>query len=872
MQKIILKTMIALIVFSTLSLAQLTQTDVSKLYVSIFNRASEGSGNSFWQKASSSMEEAAKNMLETPDAKDYFGDSLNSNRAFVEHIYKNTLNKTTSDDPDGIDFWTNSLNNGTSRSKMISDFINAIGTFSNTTDPKAKSAYNRFMNRVAVSNYMANHVNKTPEDYKTSTSFSADLRMVNDNPDSVDLAKDSIKSMATENEDTDEKSINQGLGALVPTTSMLDTIPQAIPVSSYILSDLPSSFDFSDQMPPVRSQGQQGSCASWAVGYYLKSYHEHLEKETVYGEAEVNDFSGAYSPAFLYNRLKIGSCDGGSYIHENLEMVRDVGIASWNDMPYTDKSCDAFPSTKATKNAKCSKILNYQTVRIHEPIEDREIQDMKYYLSNYNPLVIGIYIHEGFLNHTQIGGESFYKHYKGKKYYGGHAIVVVGYDDSKNAFKIINSWGKDWGNDGFLWIDYEVFKKIVFVVYRTEDAKNECEDSSSYLFVNQQSILFKEQLIDKTYTKSFILSNTGSVAFAIDNITVPDGYSLNWTNGTLNAGDKQTVEVTFSPTEQKSYNGKITIEHNADGGDSEIEISGSGVNKLNHNQAPIANAGADITIPLGGEISLDASKSSDADGNIINYQWRYNGGYGRSSTSPIMYPFTPRKLFVGTHIFTLTVTDNTGQTDTDTLTVTVTPREENLAPIADMSLYDYDKDGNSRYMYIAITQQDSKIKFYSFSSFDYDGEIVSYEWKDGNTILSREENFEKDDFSIGEHNVTLTVKDDDGAIGRDSVIVTIGRKNNIAPIANAGGNHTIKLGEDLIVDASKSSDSDGEIVEYHWTHIFDGNSIGGLITTFPTTNLGYDIKSIGVHTFTLRVRDSDGSTDTDTMTVTVLEN
>jgi len=38
---------------------------------------------------------------------------------------------------------------------------------------------------------------------------------------------------------------------------------------------------------------------------------------------------------------------------------------------------------------------------------------------------------------------------------GTHAYMVVGYDDSKNAFKFQNSWGTGWSSAGLGWIDYD---------------------------------------------------------------------------------------------------------------------------------------------------------------------------------------------------------------------------------------------------------------------------------------------------------------------------------------------------------------------------------------------------------------------------------
>src|ERR1035437_103512 len=50
---------------------------------------------------------------------------------------------------------------------------------------------------------------------------------------------------------------------------------------------------------------------------------------------------------------------------------------------------------------------------------------------------------------------------------GGHALVVIGYDDEINggSFEIMNSWGEAWGNQGFAWIkyfDFNVFSKYAF--------------------------------------------------------------------------------------------------------------------------------------------------------------------------------------------------------------------------------------------------------------------------------------------------------------------------------------------------------------------------------------------------------------------------
>ena len=158
----------------------LTKTQISELYVAIFNRASEGDGNSFWQKTGLDSSATADEMLATSDAQAYFGDSLASNQDFIEHIYLNTLNKTVEDDAEGISYWVDLLDNGATRGEVVVGLVEAVASYADSTDPVTKAAHDQFMNRVEVSDYMADTVSAAPSDYETSTSFGGDLVVTDD--------------------------------------------------------------------------------------------------------------------------------------------------------------------------------------------------------------------------------------------------------------------------------------------------------------------------------------------------------------------------------------------------------------------------------------------------------------------------------------------------------------------------------------------------------------------------------------------------------------------------------------------------------------------------------------------------------------------
>jgi hypothetical protein len=137
------------------------------------------------------------------------------------------------------------------------------------------------------------------------------------------------------------------------------------------------------------------------------------------------------------------------------------------------------------------------------------------------------------------------------------------------------------------------------------------------------------------------------------------------------------------------------------------------------NQAPVANAGTDISITLPVNTTLlDGSGSYDADGTIASYSWNKISGAG-AITIVNSNTATPSVigLVQGQYIFELTITDNKGATATDQVVVTVNP-EPNKAPVANAG-----KDTS-----IALPSVSAILS--GGSSADTDGTIAGYSWKE----------------------------------------------------------------------------------------------------------------------------------------------
>lgn len=108
-----------------------------------------------------------------------------------------------------------------------------------------------------------------------------------------------------------------------------------------------------------------------------------------------------------------------------------------------------------------------------------------------------------------------------------------------------------------------------------------------------------------------------------------------------------------------------------------VRAHGNSVRCIKETTRPTANAGLDQTVAQGATVTLDASASSDSDGTIVSYQWKEVNIVLSNSVS-----FTASNLSIGTHIITLTVTDDDGAENTDTVMVTINTTDSNPPTIS----------------------------------------------------------------------------------------------------------------------------------------------------------------------------------------------
>lgn len=200
--------------------------------------------------------------------------------------------------------------------------------------------------------------------------------------------------------------------------------------------------DLSNWFPRPGSQGMQNSCVAWASTYAIKSFQEQAEIGGAFMSGSL-----LFSPSFVYNQIN-GGRDEGSSLVDAATLLKNIGAVTMDVMPVST-DYRKKPSQDQIAKAAPFKISSFSMIK------PNDIAAMKSYLRQGHPILIGAEVYENFEDYR--GG--VYAKTTGKLL-GGHAMTILGFDDSKKAFRLINSWGTNWGDNGYAWIDYDLFGRI----------------------------------------------------------------------------------------------------------------------------------------------------------------------------------------------------------------------------------------------------------------------------------------------------------------------------------------------------------------------------------------------------------------------------
>ncbi|MEY4927989.1 MAG: hypothetical protein RI894_2425 [Bacteroidota bacterium] len=242
----------------------------------------------------------------------------------------------------------------------------------------------------------------------------------------------------------------------------LDTVVERLPIAVSLEEFCPSRLD----------QGDQNSCVGWSSAYAARTI---LEAQAT-GKSPN---SLAFSPAFLYNQIHLPDCVG-SHVPDALRTLHDGGLLSLDEFPYDPETCDKVPTAEQKKRAESYKIAGFSRLTKSENDVTIDTVAIKQCLSKGAPVIIGVLVMESFENCDT----AIWRLPKEDVYKGGHAMCVIGYNDTLagGCFRVMNSWGEDWADKGFVWVGYNDFFKICKEAYAIEPLEKKSKED--FLHIN----------------------------------------------------------------------------------------------------------------------------------------------------------------------------------------------------------------------------------------------------------------------------------------------------------------------------------------------------------------------------------------------------
>jgi hypothetical protein len=348
--------------------------------------------------------------------------------------------------------------------------------------------------------------------------------------------------------------------------------------------------------------------------------------------------------------------------------------------------------------------------------------------------------------------------------------------------------------------------------------------------------------------------------------TNPSGVgtlTYNWTFSSRPPGSNArlsssaAVMPTFVVDVPGNYIISLTVSNGRDS--SSISVTVSTVNS-----PPVANAGPNQTVPLRATVTLNGSKSSDVDGDTLNYKWKFvsvpQGSLATLTGANTVSPTFVADI-VGSYIVQLIVNDGTS----DSLPAQVTITTQNTAPVANA--------GPNQLVNVGAL-----VQLNGSASTDVDGDPLTYKWSlitfpAGSTAHLSSTSAVNPTFTVdkpGTYVAQLIVND--GVVDSTASTVTITTNSILAPTADAGPGQTVVHGT-IVSLAGKGSDPQGLPLTFNWSIISKpGNSKTSVtVQTVTAATMTFLADAPGLYTAQLIVNNGYLNSSPSTVNITTTD-
>ena len=345
-------------------------------------------------------------------------------------------------------------------------------------------------------------------------------------------------------------------------------------------SDIPSSYSLEKYVPEVVSQ-TGGTCVGYSSLYYGLSTMYNMRFNITSSREKL---AHAFDPNFIYSIIQNQNetCEEGLMMYEAIELIGKIGAkklwfspflncnSNWNEDKFNSIIDFTIPY----------KIEDFYVINLDTP---KLISNMKELISLNYPLIAGFSFVESMYpfsadNPLGVSSTGLWTPKSYETIEGGHAMCIIGYDDYKfgGAFRVVNSWGKEYGDHGYLWVKYSDIDKFVSELYLMELGENTKNYNHSkqltaqeYIRLKLDNINYEGQYKYNRYNGLGILTLKDKNAYIIGNFTnssMDGNLMLIDDDGifSMYAKDGEILEIEslgFADTEEQNKSNKNLSDH-----------------------------------------------------------------------------------------------------------------------------------------------------------------------------------------------------------------------------------------------------------------------------------------------------------------------
>lgn len=268
------------------------------------------------------------------------------------------------------------------------------------------------------------------------------------------------------------------------------------------------------------------------------------------------------------------------------------------------------------------------------------------------------------------------------------------------------------------------------------------------------------------------------------------------------------------------------------------------------NQAPVASAGQPQSVSSGTTVTLNASASTDANGDALQYEW-LTVSRPASSTATLSNITAVSPSFIadqpGSYVFKVTVSDGR-LSSTATVTITVSSPQTNVPPVAHAGAAQNVVTG-------------STVTLDGRASSDADGNTLSYAWsftnKPGSSTatLSNPASAQPQFVADVSGTYTLSLSVSDGSASSSASVTITAVAANVAPVAHAGNARAVLTGTPVTLNGGASTDANGDTLSYSWSLLNKPNGSTASLSSAQTATPAFTPDLAGTYVAQLTVSD-----------------